>query len=572
MRKSIGLKVFAIFALIFLICILGFGVIAYEVNNMSKINENICGAYLTSIEELDTISINLANLKADIKDYFLADNETRLSVKDSITTLQGNTLSALQVLSESAISTRQSNTVQKVTDAYNDYTNELNATLTAIDSGAITTYEDINERLSEVTSTLEVYIKSVNVLNTANMILSQNELDKQARNTNIAMIIAGVLLIASFVSGMLVTFLTVARPTKNATKELADIVGGMERRDGDLTRRVKEHSNDEAGQLVKGINKFIDMLQVIIKQIKIQSASMIENVHTVNEQVKTADGNITDVSAAMEELSMSMSEIARVADDINQQTEEVASSVVQIASEASRGSDKAKEVQSRAHQLKQQGIDRKQDISNMAADISLVMQKALDKSQDVKMINDLTADILDISSQTNLLALNASIEAARAGEAGKGFAVVADEIRSLADSSRATANKIQEISEQVTNSVNELAGNANKMIDFIMNAILPDYDTLVDTGTKYSSDATEFETILRNFAESADMLSSTMDNVKELINNISVTISECSDGINNTSGNANDLTMSVSQIREEVNQTALSADKLIQEIDMFKNV
>ena len=50
------------------------------------------------------------------------------------------------------------------------------------------------------------------------------------------------------------------------------------------------------------------------------------------------------------------------------------------------------------------------------------LEEAIEGSKSVATVNELTDEILSISSQTNLLALNAAIEAARAGEAGKGFA------------------------------------------------------------------------------------------------------------------------------------------------------
>lgn len=84
----------------------------------------------------------------------------------------------------------------------------------------------------------------------------------------------------------------------------------------------------------------------------------------------------------------------------------------------------------------------------MVIEMTELLQASMENSKKVTRINDLSNDILEISSQTNLLALNASIEAARAGEAGKGFAVVAEEIRILADNSRETANSIQHSGNQ----------------------------------------------------------------------------------------------------------------------------
>ena len=88
-------------------------------------------------------------------------------------------------------------------------------------------------------------------------------------------------------------------------------------------------------------------------------------------------------------------------------------------------------MKSRATELELTAITNKSEAMTMVSEILSSLQKAVEDSKSVDRVNELTNEILNISSQTNLLALNASIEAARAGEAGKGFAVVATEIGAL---------------------------------------------------------------------------------------------------------------------------------------------
>ena len=115
---------------------------------------------------------------------------------------------------------------------------------------------------------------------------------------------------------------------------------------------------------------------------------------------------------------------------------------------------------------------------------------AIEDSNSVNQVDNLTNDILNIASQTNLLALNASIEAARAGDAGKGFAVVASEISQLAAASQEAANNIQSINAIVITAVHNLADNANGLVEYMNEKILQEFQKFVESGGAYHDKAT----------------------------------------------------------------------------------
>lgn len=570
--RSIGAKINYVLLLVFLICGVGMLIVNAKINSMDDITNEISQNYIASVSEVDTISENVTSLKSQMMEYLLVGEDKRQATLGNITKTQGAIVTSFQNLKKYASTQRTEEAVGRLEQSYGTYKDQYNAVLKDIDNGNIKDVASIDARLGKAYDDLEIRVHSVEVQNTVNTARAQKSLAGSAKASHITFIAVGILLIAAIAAGVIVVRFTVIAPARTATRELNIIIDGIEKNDGNLTARVTQKSQDEIGQLVGGVNKFIEVLHSIIAEIKADADNVSNSTNVVYQQISTADGNIMDVSATMQQLSAGMEEMAASAEHISNETDSISTSMENIAAQAGEGSNKAKDIKVRAVALRDDGIASKETTSSMADEIRTAVRASLEKSKDVEKINALTDNILNISSQTNLLALNASIEAARAGEAGRGFAVVADEIRTLADSSRATANDIQVISRDVTASVEELAENANKMIDFILNVVMPNYDKLVNMGEQYNRDAGDFDDIMIAFTEDSAQLKKTMEDVAGLIRSMSSTINENSEGVAMVSDSACGLTEGMSQIKDEMSHTEEVAARLGETVSRFTQI
>lgn len=382
----------------------------------------------------------------------------------------------------------------------------------------------------------------------------------------------GVIFVAVAVLMILIISFSVVRPAKEATAQLNNIISEIQNSSGDLTQRIRVRTQDEVGQLVGGVNNFIDQLQAIMKKIQTSSIDMEAHVGDINVNIKKSETSAGDVSATMEEMSASMQQISATLDQITQGSQNVLGLAKDMRSRADEGSGFVGDIKTKAQNFRSEAADSKSNTIGMMNSNRKLLEAAIENSRSVEKINSLTGDILSISSQTNLLALNASIEAARAGDAGKGFAVVADEIRVLADNSRDTANNIQNISVAVTQAVSELAKNADEMLNFIDETVLVDYDKFVGIANQYHDDADSMDHMLGEFNDSSRELEATISRMTEGIDGINTAVGENVQGITIVADSTSQLVELLAGIRGLAEGNKEISDELKAEVQQFKNI
>ena len=365
---------------------------------------------------------------------------------------------------------------------------------------------------------------------------------------------------------------TIVRPAQHAKKDLDEIIEGIESGKGDLTLRVFDKTEDEIGQLASGINKFIEVLKELMVKIQNASDNMNESVNLVREEAESSNVNATNVSATSEQLAASMEEVSASLYELTRNCSLMLEKIAEINESAVSSAERMNVVKLNAQSRYTEAVYAKEKTVSTFDGIQKSVVEAVEASRSVNQIKDLTDNILSIASQTNLLALNASIEAARAGEAGRGFAVVADEIRQLADDSRETANRIQEISGMVIEAVSDLAGNAKEMIRFVDEEVVNEYDNFVKIIESYEADSEEASSTFSGFAAMSGESVKTMTDMNEGINNISVTIEESAQGVSNVAQEISQLVSAISTITVQAGENKNISDGLSGEVSKFEKM
>lgn len=430
-------------------------------------------------------------------------------------------------------------------------------------------YELANGKISKCADAIESDIESIKKIVNQDADAQRQKLTSAYHSSIGTSIVTILISIAALFSAMVAVLRWVIHPLANTNREMNEIISEIDNRQGDLTRRVTITNNKEVASVGGGINAFMAKLQEIFRMISSNSRELEGVVNEVRESVQTSNGSVSDLSALTEELSATMQDISDNASRINENTESVAGEVKSIAEKTIEINQYTKEMKEHAEAMEHAARENMDTTGAKVNDIVSVLSQAIEDSNSVNQVDNLTNDILNIASQTNLLALNASIEAARAGDAGKGFAVVASEISQLAAASQEAANNIQSINAIVITAVHNLADNANGLVEYMNEKILPEFQKFVESGGAYHDKATFIESVMADFEAKTDSLQNSMDEIANSVNTISHAIEEGVSGVVSAADSTQVLVSDMDKISKKMDENFAIAEGLKKETSVF---
>lgn len=546
------------------------------VKNIRKVNENatqIANGYMVCIADLGSIQIETEKIhRLGLSHIVATDLDSMISLVDVIRSEQ-TVLDEYLSDFEQFIDDSDRENYEAILSNYEGLKYE-NANLMAYSANGNkeAAYALANGAISEYADKIDQNITAIQEVVNNNADTAKQQLTKVYKYSLTVSFVTIAVSMASLLFAVFSVLKMVIVPLSKTKNEINEIIDDIDRREGDLTRRVTIMENQEVAAVGSGINLFMGKLQDIFKTITHNSKRMETVVNEVRESVMTSNSSVSDLSALTEELSATMQEMSDNAALINSNTESVAGEVNQIAERTTEINNYTKEMKGHADSMESAARSNMESTGTKVNEILEVLNRAIEDSNSVNQVNSLTDDILNIASQTNLLALNASIEAARAGDAGRDFAVVATEISQLAAASQEAANRIQQINSVVTQAVHNLADNANGLVQYMNESILPEFEEFVTAGSEYKNKATYIENVMNEFESKTDSLKNTMVEIQRSINTIAHAIEEGAKGVSNAADSTQVLVTDMENISNRMDENFEIATDLKKETAIFTKI
>ena len=340
---------------------------------------------------------------------------------------------------------------------------------------------------------------------------------------------------------------------------------------GDLTfENSVSHNSSEVGKLSEAISRTRNDIVYLIKNVKDEVDTIEEIEKNIDYNITELNFNIENISSNVEELSASMEETAAASEEMAATSHQIESTVSHVSEKSNEGAKKALSISEKANGIRTKAESNQLETKTLIAETSYKLRESIEKAKAIEEINILAEAIKAITNQTNLLALNAAIEAARAGEAGRGFSVVADEIRKLAEQANQAINQIQDTTDIIISSVEDLTKESSTMLDFMETRIMSDYEILVKTSQEYSQDADYFNLLSSDLSKLSEETLISVQEIIRVVDSVATASTQGAQGVTDVAERVSEIVNKSETVMTLVNNANESAGRLKVGILSFK--
>jgi methyl-accepting chemotaxis protein len=356
---------------------------------------------------------------------------------------------------------------------------------------------------------------------------------------------------------------SIHRPLQQLTQAASQVSAG------DLTVRVGMRRKDEFGQLGESFDTMTTSLRNVLGEVhdtSSQLAASSEELMASSEQTSKATEQVAelmqDAAAGTTMQNASLAATEQLVGEMSLGVKEIsarAGDAERIAIEASSKSEAGMVTM-------QEAVSYIQQVNDESKAMEVVIDDLRAKNDEILQI---VAEITSIAKQTNILALNASIEASRAGEHGRGFAVVANEVKMLANSSGASAERINELMREMHEKTHAVQSTFARTGEGMVNSS----QMIVEAGEAFQTIRDAVRTVAAQAEEAASasrQIDQGMGHVNKAVNETMVLSNRIAAGTEDGSAAAQEQLATMEEVAASSAALSRMAEDLQSMIERFK--
>ncbi|MDD1686734.1 methyl-accepting chemotaxis protein [Methanoregula sp.] len=344
---------------------------------------------------------------------------------------------------------------------------------------------------------------------------------------------------------------------------------------GDLTVHYDLSPPDEDTQAVYTITKKLqDAVRGIIQSLRISIGDVDTRMQDLTSTAQNTSRSIEEASKGVQQIAVNSGKVSdnsqKVAQGFEQITkamQDMSAAVEEITSSMESVSNLSKETDDLA--LKGAGLagDAQKSMGEIAGTSAHVHEIVLDVEKQMGEITKIVGIIRDLANQTNLLALNAAIEAARAGEAGRGFAVVATEVKSLAQESRNSAERIEEMIatlKKSTQNASTAMGESRSVVDKgqkMVTETVESFKKIAEAIDKVAKSASEVAAATEEQAATTEEVTASIHEIGELVDRTAKEATDSAAATEESSAALDEITRMIQNVETIANEVTAANKK-----------